>query len=295
MALAPLFSSACDLAHRMPPLVAEFLELETHLRRRFREESITDLLVASLSCLPDKDLVVFFPKNETNTGEDFDLILFDPILRQAVQYRIQAKRLKPHPTNWLIGSYPELAHPHGTGKQSLSLVRSAAAEKRIRTIPLYAFYNPAGACDSSGGLLSGINLADGRMIRGLVRALIKAKPKRPPLKRLSTLQPLFFSLSAILCPPSGGLVNLSPAESLRSVTGAMAAATLRFIDAFEGVARPLLADARRHEKDWERALGSFEEPPPMLRKAMELRGRDPLERLSPARVPRPRVVLISSD
>nr|WP_242445918.1 DUF6615 family protein [Sphingopyxis lindanitolerans] len=35
----------------MPSLIAEFLDLEEHLKRRFREDSITDILVASLLSL----------------------------------------------------------------------------------------------------------------------------------------------------------------------------------------------------------------------------------------------------
>ena len=194
----------------MPALIADFLDLETSLRRRFREESITDLLVASMLRLASPNLFVFVPQNEALTGNDFDIVIFDPASLEAVQYRLQAKRLKPHMTKWVIGSYPELAHPHGTGAQSLSLVLSSAAETKIKTIPLYAFYNPARTCAASGGLISGVELADGKAIRAVVKELLKAKPKRPPLKRIGTLQPLFFPLTTILCPVASP--NTSPRE-----------------------------------------------------------------------------------
>jgi hypothetical protein len=38
----------CDLAHTFPTWVAKLLERDRHLRRNFREETITDLLMASL-------------------------------------------------------------------------------------------------------------------------------------------------------------------------------------------------------------------------------------------------------
>ncbi len=229
MSLTPLFSSPCDLADRLPPLIADFLDLEITLRRRFREESVSDMIVASLLRVSGGDLSVQVPLSEKVTGNDFDIILYDPPARSAVQYRIQAKRLTPHATNWRMGSYRELAHPHGTGTQSSALIRSSAAERRIPTIPLYAFYNPARTCAASGGLVGGLELADGYAIRTLVAKLVKAKPKRPPVKRISTLQPLFFPLSTLLCPPTSlpGRRILTPDESLRAVEEAIEAATRR--------------------------------------------------------------------
>ena len=198
----------------MPPLVADFLDLETSLRRRFREESISDIFVACLIRISGRNLFVQVPKDESKTGNDFDIVVFNPWAPSAVQYRIQAKRLKPHPTKWQTSSYVELAHPHNTGGQSLALVRSAASQRKIHTVPLYAFYNPTRTCVASGGIVNGIELADGRAIRAVVRALVSAKPKRPLLKRIGTLQPLFFPLTTLRSEFSGVL-----ACSLPPVTG----------------------------------------------------------------------------
>jgi hypothetical protein len=282
----------------MPDLVADFLDLETSLRRRFREESITDLLVATMLRLADPNLIVLVPKDESKTGNDFDIIIVDPASLEAIQYRIQAKRLKPHATKWAMGSYAELAHPGGTGKQSLSLVRSAAAEKSIKTIPLYAFYNPTRTCAASDGVVNGIELADGRAVRALVRELLRAKPKRPPLKRISTLQPLFFPLTTILCPEgsdadSGRRVP-SPAGSLRSVSSAIDAASERFLGArFE---KPSARIANLRESGERARAGSLEvrrKLPSVLRDAIERRFADGIDRIVPAQVNRPRVVLFS--
>jgi hypothetical protein len=200
MAIAPIFSSPCDLANRLPVMIADFLDIEQKLKRRFREDSVTDILVASLLSLPGNDVVVLAP-SEVKTGGDFDLVVVNPVSGDVVQFRIQAKRLTPHKHDWMTGSYAELAHPHNNGGQSQTLIRSIGSEK-ITTIPLYAFYNPAHVCKASGDTVSGIELASGWEIRERIKAIVKVKPKRLPYKRIGSLQPLFFPLSTILCAPS---------------------------------------------------------------------------------------------
>lgn len=294
MYIAPLFGSPCDLAHRMPALVADFLDLETTLRRRFREESVSDVIVASLIRLSGWDLTVQVPEDEAKTGNDFDIIIFDPIHRTAVQYRIQAKRLTPNAKNWSTSSYVELAHPKNTGDQSLALVRSAAAEHRIPTVPLYAFYNPARTCAASGGVINGVELADGRAIRGVVRELVKAKPKRLPLKRISKLQPLFFPLSKILCPSDSESDRRfpTPEGSLRTVTGAIDEAAERFLGGSVDVPSVKLTDLRQSaDKSRERSLVLPDRLPAVLALALKMRSEIP--RVVPARVKRPRIVLFS--
>lgn len=295
LSLTPLFTSTCDLADRMPPLIADFLDIETSLRRRFREESVTDIFVASLVRISGWELSVQVPEDESKTGNDFDIIVFDPKHRTAVQYRIQAKRLTPHSTNWRLSSYVELAHPKNTGIQSLSLVRSAAAERHLLTVPLYAFYNPTRTCLASGGAVSGIELADGRSIRAVVRELVKSKPKRPPLKRISSLQPLFFPLSKILCPPAGEESRRvpTPEGSLRAVTDAVDTATERFLGQWAGEMPKNFADLRGSaRRSHERSLQVPATLPSVIAAAIEMRsGTSRLVRTKS--VERPRVVLFS--
>lgn len=199
MAIVPIFSSPCDLATRLPVMIADFLDIEQKLKRRFREDSVTDILTASLLSLPGNNVVVLTPP-EAKTGGDFDLVVLDPVSGDAVQFRIQAKRLTPHKHHWITGSYAELAHPHNSGGQSRTLMRSVGSEK-ITTIPLYAFYNPAHVCTASSSIVSGIELASGWEVRERIKALVAVKPKRLPYKRIGSLQPLFFPLSTILCAP----------------------------------------------------------------------------------------------
>jgi hypothetical protein len=222
--IAPLFQSACDLAERIPDLVADFLELENKTSRRFREDSVTDIVIASLLRIAGGNATVLTPP-EVKTGGDFDILIVDPSTRDAVQYRIQAKRLVPHANHWDWSSYRELDHPHGTGRQSSTLVRSSAHEA-VHTIPLYAFYNPQTICAASDGVVSGIDLADGVQINEIVKALVKAKAssRRPRWKRVEYLRGLFFPLSTILCPPaptSAPRQIVAPSDSREAAESAM--------------------------------------------------------------------------
>lgn len=133
MAIAPIFSSSCDLANRLPVMIAEFLDIEQRLKRRFREDSVTDIFIASLLSLPGDNVVVLTPP-ESKTGGDFDLVVVEPHSGEAIQFRIQAKRLKPHKQDWMIGCYAELAHPHNSGAQSQTLIRGVGNET-VTTIP----------------------------------------------------------------------------------------------------------------------------------------------------------------
>lgn len=302
MAIAPIFASSCDLAERLPMMIAEFLDIEQKLKRRFREDSVTDILVASLLSLPGDSVVVPSPP-ESKTGGDFDLLVVDPLSGDAVQFRIQAKRLTPHKHDWELGSYAELAHPHNSGAQSQTLLRGLGREE-ITTIPLYAFYNPAHVCIASGGTVSGIELASGWEIRERIKAIVKVKPKRLPFKRIGSLQPLFFPLSTILCAPDtspraadiptptdarqavvdaiesrSGLAGFGQTLALPEVT---VKALPRTGAAADGVGRRKRRPAARSE---DRSDGL----PAIIRSAVEQRG----ERIITARVKRPKVVLIA--
>lgn len=222
-------------------MAAGFLELETQIGRRFREDSVTDIIIASLLSIGGSNATVFTPP-EVTTGGDFDLVIYNPAATDGVQYRIQAKRLVSNGKNWSWSSYRELDHPHGTGKQASTLVRSSAQEK-VPTIPLYAFYNPLGVCEASNNEIAGIQLADGRAINAIVRALVQAKAKgrRPRWKRVEYLRPLFFPLSTILCTPNDGTAAsaiIGPEVSRRA---ALAAIADRRIEASGFDYRPLVS------------------------------------------------------
>lgn len=284
-------------------MIAEFLDLEGHLKRRFREDSITDILVASLLSLPGNEVVVLTPP-EAKTGGDFDLIVIEPQSGDAVQFRIQAKRLVPHNHNWTISSYTELAHPHNSGTQSKSLVHGLGSEA-IPTIPLYAFYNPAHVCTASGGSVSGIELASGWEIRERVKAIVRAKPRRLPFKRIGSLLPIFFPLTTIFCPPrqgSGDAMIPLPVEAGTAVRQAIEARStladfgqLRILSEapLQGLEYPAEASRatrrprRAGRQDQDAAEGK--RLPTILQNAIGRRE----ERIIKAKVKRPRILLIS--
>jgi hypothetical protein len=299
MSIAPIFISPCDLATRLPVMIAEFLDLEQNLKRRFREDSISDILVACLLSLPSENVVVLTPP-EAKTGGDFDLIIVNPTSGDAVQFRIQAKRLTPHDHDWEMGSYRELAHPHNSGAQSRALVTGLGREA-IPTIPLYAFYNPAHVCSASGNAISGIELASGWEIRERIKMMVRVKPKRLPFKRIGSLQPLFFPMTTILCAPgtaTGEAMIPTPAEARSAVELA--------IEERQGVGghdqtlripveerRTLPGRSAKTVRDQGRPLRDDRSPslPAVVRDAIERRA----ERIIPAKVRRPRILLISDD
>jgi hypothetical protein len=287
MPIAPIFTSPCDLATRLPTMIAQFLDIENSLKRRFREESISDILVASLLSLPGDDVIVQTP-NEAKTGGDFDLVIVDPSAGDAIQFRIQAKRLTPHPADWALGSYRELSHPHNSGNQS-RLLMAGVRRETMPTIPLYAFYNPARTCAASGAMISGIELASAAEIRERIKMMVRVKPKRLPFKRVGSLQPLFFPLTEILCVPTntaaGGRSIASPRDVRRSVANAIEARGGRYGSTeLAEEARGAVVDQRPH------VVPRMRDPlPAIVRQAVERRS----ERVIRARVKRPRIILIS--
>lgn len=302
MPIAPIFVSSCDLAERLPAMIAEFLDIEQKLKRRFREDSVTDILVASLLSVPGNGVVVLTPP-ESKTGGDFDLIVVDPQSADAVQFRIQAKRLTPHKLDWEISSYAELAHPHNSGAQSQMLLRGLGKEA-IPTIPLYAFYNPAHVCTASGGTVSGIELASGWEIRERIKAIVKVKPKRLPYKRIGSLQPLFFPLSTILCAPATtprASDIPTPADARQAVVEAIEARsglagfgqTLALpevtVKALPRASANAGGEVRQSRRPASRSENRRDGLPAIIRSAIERRG----ERIITARVKRPKVVLIA--
>ena len=277
-------------------MIAEFLDIEQHLKRRFREDSVTDILVASLLSLPGNDVVILTPL-EMKTGGDFDLVIVEPATGDAVKFRIQAKRLSPHKHDWMIGSYAELAHPNNSGMQSRTLVAGLGGEA-IPTVPLYAFYNPANVCAASGNIISGIELASGWEVRERIKAIVKVKPKRLPYKRIGSLQPLFFPLSTILCPPSSSTrASAIPLPSEAQV--AVLDAIEKRIDpadfgqalAISKLDVPRLPRSREAdaESDYAQSRPPPRELPTVLRTAIERRE----ERVIATKVKRPQILLIA--
>jgi hypothetical protein len=84
MTFAPLFDSPCDLAQRVPSMVSDFLDLEDKIGRRLREDSVTDIIIASLVKVAGGNAMVLVPP-EVKTGGDFDILIVEPSSGDAVQ------------------------------------------------------------------------------------------------------------------------------------------------------------------------------------------------------------------
>jgi len=314
MTFIPKYNTPCYLSKGIPGQIAELLDADLALQRRFREETISDLLVASILALPIDDLFILLPE-EKRTGSDFDIIVVHEEQNQAVQFRIQAKRLSHNENRWRIGSYKELAHPHNTGAQASLLVRSSAHEK-IPTIPLFAFYNPERVCKLSNGSVSGLELASGFAVNELIKEMVRAKPSRLPNKRLSTLQPLFFPFATLMCTPfvtapASGVPRSVPSPivfkrvveqaieaTMKNVPNLFDLYGLKQISNFEALSsyeEPEVIES----KPIRSRIGSFEEAPDSLsalpKKLRKIIERRDGEKVVRSRVRRPRIILTSSE
>ena len=201
-------TTLCDLATKLPGLVAALLDRETKLKKgRFREETLTDVFTATLAAFAGRSLKMEYPP-EASTGGDLDLDFWHLPTSRRLRVRIQAKRLNAEKNGHKQvaiehRSYKELLHyvPSSKDYQFRTLVKSAGSY-----VPLYMFYNHGAVVDDAhfaGKVpqVSGINLAFAQDIAAELEAKLAAKPKRLHHKRLSHLHPRFFDLATILCAP----------------------------------------------------------------------------------------------
>lgn len=85
----------CNFAEVFPELVGHLLDREVGLKRNIREETITDMWVASL--VPLKGYGVFIDLAiECETGADIELWFLSDKLDRGVGFVVQAKRSKCH-------------------------------------------------------------------------------------------------------------------------------------------------------------------------------------------------------
>src|ERR1700743_2001098 len=136
----------CEFAHNFPDQLADFLERDNGLRRNFREETATDLLMAGMVGLQQFGVSVELP-DEAVTGADMDWIYAAPHDVGGGTYlrlMIQAKRAKfaklKHGGYWY---YQHLDHGTPPGHPAQTLVAHAASSPDgMATLPLYFFYHP---------------------------------------------------------------------------------------------------------------------------------------------------------
>lgn len=194
----------CHLANQFPPFVANFLERSRPLRRRFREETITDLLMGSLITAGGKRVIVEFP-NEPVTGADMEWNFANPDDGTFFRILLQAKQSSGEGMIWRRHCYKELLHkPRGSSTlQAVALCTTARAEPA--TYPLYIFYHPERTCVAAEAAkcaaVAGVSLADGYQIEHLVTGAT-TRTLRTRNKSLKEIEPLLFSLTDLFCPPT---------------------------------------------------------------------------------------------
>lgn len=189
----------CELANYFPPLAANFLERSNKLRRRFREESITDLLMANILAAGGGAVLVDFP-DEPTTGADMEWTFVNTDTNQSFQLLLQAKKLHDAEQDWRRQQYRELFYKTGAGNTLQVDLLCNTATSRASAFPLYVFYNPSGSCSSARRAgatnIVGVNLCAATTIRSL------AYPARfrSSNRTLGNLQPHLFRLSDVFCP-----------------------------------------------------------------------------------------------
>lgn len=222
----------CELAHNFPPRIAQLLQRDRGLTRNFREETVTDLLMASLVGLEAFGVRVQFPYEPT-TGGDMDWVYAAPHDINGGNYLrliLQAKRAQ-HVKSKKGGGYWYYQHlDHQKGNQAQVLIKYAATyPDGMATLPLYIFYHPEAALLPAVGKqpsVDGINV----VFASKVAAAVKGGCGRK-FKKISYWRNHFMPLSDLLCWPAVADMPSTPAPDateylvgpnvafLRGVTG----------------------------------------------------------------------------
>lgn len=207
----------CSFAQQFPFFVETFLRHGGTLRRRFREETVTDLMMGSLMTAGGGRLVVEFP-NEPVTGADMEWNFVDPDAGTFFRIMLQAKQAYGEGSVWTRHCYRGLLHTSGAGaKPQAEALCDSARHPGSATYPLYIFYHSGWTCDlaRSSGVhdVAGVNIADGFVIERLVKSATTRR-LRTRNKNLRTIKPSLFPLSTLFCP-----ISLFPVSPLARADG----------------------------------------------------------------------------
>lgn len=195
----------CNFSNQFPPFVEQFLNQGRKLRRRFREETVTDLLMGGLVMAGGYRLIVEFP-NEPVTGADMEWNFVDESTSSFFRLMLQAKKVYGDGYRWTRHYYKELLHTSGKGGkfQAVSLCDNARHAKSA-TYPLYIFYHSSHTCElargSGNSTIAGVNIVDGFAIERLVKTATTRR-LRTINKSLGVISPMFAPLSDLFCPPT---------------------------------------------------------------------------------------------
>jgi hypothetical protein len=210
----------CNFADAFPRFVGQFLDHEWGLRRRLREETVTDMWVASLVAMRGLGVHVDLA-DEIKTGADLEIWFLSSNRERGIGFLIQAKRshcgkvlMRPAcGLDFGRHRFEELDHAAGDGRSKGSQARDLTLAANGRGVyPLYAFYMPGHIFEKSGRI-QGIMLADGYQVRHRIvlgrrdawrrrtYPIGGSKPRRgkAEFKALEHLEGLMFPLSVMFC------------------------------------------------------------------------------------------------
>jgi hypothetical protein len=224
------------------------LERDRNLTRNFREETVTDLLMASMVGLESFGIRVDFP-DEPTTGGDMEWIYAAPLEVNGGRYlrlMLQAKRAqyaeRKRNSYWF---YQHLDHGNPLGQQAQTLVGQAGSSPGgVTTLPLYIFYHATSATEPATRTLpavEGINLVFADLVAPVVKGGCKIKDKKVERWRQH-----FLPLSELLCWPVAvtALPPPAPVGVTRFVVGGIEARLALLTGGFH----PDLVAARLNER-----------------------------------------------
>ncbi len=191
----------CRLARSMPLHIARLLERDVGLTRNFREETITDVLMAGFVGLGGLQIRVDFP-DETKTGADMEWIFIGPGTPKGVRclrLLLQAKRASHLPSSGGYWLYKHLDHLKGQ-QASVLMGQKTLPNPPIPTVPLYIFYNPTSALTHKTDKLPAVEGVNIVFAQDIVTAVAGGCGNKS--KKMEKWRPQFMSLSDVICWPS---------------------------------------------------------------------------------------------
>jgi Family of unknown function (DUF6615) len=219
----------CHIAHKFPNVVEDFLERDRRLRRRFREETVTDVLMGCFISAGGQFITVEFP-DEPVTGADMEWNFVNRDDGTFFRILLQAKRCYGDGKFWSRHCYRELLHRPNPRANLQAQTLCDTARKGRATYPLYIFYNAAHTCElarSAGAhAVTGVTLASGHTIEQLAKSA-NTRTLRTSNKSVGTIAPSFFSMADLFCPPSvlpTGPLAFAPRHGMAFLASGLSAA-----------------------------------------------------------------------
>lgn len=204
----------CSFSNDFPDYVARFMDMSHQMRRRFREDTMTEMMMASLTTAGMGRVIVDFSNNEAVTGADMEWNFVDQRQNSFFRVILQAKRIYGDGNIWTRLNYKELFHRPKKASDYQAVALSKTARSEPNTYPFYVFFNSQRACNLArkgnvhgSAHIDGVMLVDGHLIANKVQAGVASK-SQVAVRSLKNLAPDMFPLTSLLCPPS--LWRMSP-------------------------------------------------------------------------------------